>query len=392
MAEVQGHVDPKFEELRKLMQTFIETKEELGCSLVVNIDGKDLVDLWGGYADEERTKPWSSDTITNVWSSSKTVSSLATLMLVDRGQLDVNERVSKYWPEFAQNGKEDVYVRHFLSHSSGLSGWEEPITGAQVCDWDYSVGKLEKQAPWFTPGSASGYHSLTMGHLLGELVRRQTGKHLKDFIAEELAGPLGADFQLGAVEKDWPRVSNVVPPPGPGGLGPFEEGSVAFKTFTNPVMDATVAHRDFWRRGDVGAANGHSNARGLNKVLSVIPLGGEVNGKRILKPETIELIWNEQVRGVDLAMGAPVRFGIGYGLTGDGDTVVDDLLPAGKVCYWGGWGGSLCIMDTERKLTITYVMNKMSAVGLGNIAGRAYIQAIYRALGVAPAKGATAAP
>ena len=384
MAKVQGHCDPKFEDVQNLMQTFIDTSEEFGTSFTVNIDGKNVIDIWGGYVDKDKTKTWDTDTITNVWSTTKTVSALATLVLVDRGLLDVNEKVSKYWPEFAKNGKQDIEVRHFLSHTSGLSGWDQKMTSEETCDLDFATAKLAEQAPWWEPGTASGYQSLTMGHLLGALVKSTTGKSLKQFVAEEVAGPLGADFQIGCLEKDWPRIADIVPFDTPIELPAFEPGSVMAKTLGNPSdMDATKVNKPYWRKADLGAANGHGNARSVARILSTIPLGGTVDGHKLLSPQTIDLIFQQQARGVDLAIGQPLRFGIGYGLVGDGDTVVDEFLPTGgKICYWGGWGGSLIIMDVDRKMTLAYAMNKMSSAGLGNVAGKAYVKAVYRALGV----------
>lgn len=382
MAQVQGKCDPRFEELRTLLQRFVESGEELGASIAVNHDGQDVVDIWGGYMDEGRTRPWQKDTIVSLWSTTKTVTSLATLMLVDRGLLDVDEKVSKYWPEFATNGKQDVRVRHFLSHTSGVSGWDDRMTIEDVCDFEKATAKLAGQAPWWTPGTASGYHAWTMGHLLGELVRRTTGRTLKQFVAEEIAGPLDADFQIGAMEKDWSRVANLVPPPTPATPPKFEPDSVAARTMANPVPDGSFANTAIWRRAELGAANGHGNARAVVRMLSAITLGGEVDGRRLLSPNTINLIFKEQAKGIDLAVGIPIRFGIGYGLTGDGDTIVDDWLPSGRVCFWGGWGGSIIIMDLDRRVTISYVMDKMSNVGLGNVAAKTYVKAIYRALGV----------
>lgn len=382
MAQVQGHCDPKFEELRTLLHQFVESGQEVGASIAVNVGGQNVVDIWAGHTDEARTRPWERDTIVNVFSSTKTVTSLATLMLVDRGLLDVYQKVSKYWPEFAVNGKEAIEVRHFLSHTSGVSGWQDPVTMEDILDFERATAKLAQQAPWWTPGTASGYHAWAMGHLLGEIVRRVDGRTLKQFVAEDIAGPLDADFQIGALEKDWPRITSVIPPPPPPEPPAFDPNSVAGKTLLNPIPDANISNTPIWRRAELGAANGHGNARSLVRVLSAITLGGEVDGKRLLSQKTIDLIFEEQAKGVDLVVPVPIRFGIGYGLTSDGDTLVDDWLPAGRVCFWGGWGGSMIIMDLDRQVTIGYAMNKMSGIGLGNDAVIAYAKAIYKALGV----------
>jgi len=380
MAKVQGTCSAKFDAVKKLFEEQIESGEEIGASLVANVDGEVVLDIWGGYKDVERKETWEKDTIVNVWSSSKTVSALAVLMLIDQGKLDAFEKVSKYWPEFGTNGKENVEVRHFLSHTSGVSGWEKRMTNDDVYDLKGSTEKLAEQAPWWEPGTASGYHSLNMGHLLGELVRRVTGKSLTQFIAEEIAAPLNADFQLGAAEKDWERIALVVPPPPLAiDFSSLPKDSPTLKTFGNPPMDATTSHTTGWRKAEIGAANGHSNARGLNKTASVVTLGGTVNGKKFLGQETIDLIFQEQANGVDVVIGQPLRFGIGYGLPAS--TGPSDWFPKGKVCFWGGWGGSIVIMDVERKVTITYAMNKMGAGTLGKPATQAYVREVYKALG-----------
>lgn len=379
MAQVQGTCPSKFDGVKKLFEDQIASGEELGASIVVSVNGEEVLDIWGGYVDIDRTKAWEKDTITNVWSSSKTVSALAVLMLIDQGKLDAFEKVAKYWPEFAANGKENVEVRHFLSHSSGVSGWEKPVTGEEICDVKTSTEKLATQAPWWEPGTASGYHALNMGHLLGELVRRVTGKSLTEFVADEIAGPLHADFQIGAKEEDWGRVTNVIPPPPPPiDFSTLPQDSVMMKTFTGPSPNAAFSSTPIWRKAEIGAANGHGNARGLNRTASVVTLGGTVNGKQFLSQKTIDLIFQEQSNGTDLVIGLPIRFGIGYGLRTNGPS---EWLPKGKVCFWGGWGGSVVLMDLDRQITLTYVMNKMGEGTMGSARTHAYVNKIYEALG-----------
>jgi CubicO group peptidase (beta-lactamase class C family) len=218
-----------------------------------------------------------------------------------------------------------------------------------------------------------------MGHLLGELVRRVSGKSLTQFVADEIAGPLDADFQIGAKESDWARITNVVPPPAlPIDFSAIPQDSVMFKTFTGPAPDATFSATPLWRKAEIGAGNGHGNARGLNRTASVVTLGGTVDGKKYLSQKTIDLIFQEQVNGTDLVIGLPIRFGVGYGLRGEGPT---EWLPKGRVCFWGGWGGSIVVMDLERKVTLTYVMNKMGAGTLGSARTHAYVNKVYEVLG-----------
>jgi len=376
MAQVQGYCDARFKDVQQLLQDFITSGEEVGASIAVNINGGNVVDIWGEYADEDQCHPWEKDTVVNLFSTTKTVTALAALMLIDRGQLDIDANVSQYWPEFAANGKQDVKVRHVLSHRSGLSGWEETMTLDSICDSEKAASMLAGQAPWWTPGTASGYHSFTWGFLIGELVRRITGKTLKQFINEEIAAPLGAEFQLGVLEKDLPRLADIIPFTPGEEVPKLEPDSVAAKTFANPPADPKMAN---------SAANGHGNARSVARILSAITLGGEVDGIRLLSSKTVDLIFQEQGHGVDLVVGIPLLFGVGYGITGDGETFVDDWIPRGRVCYWGGWGGwggSIVIMDLDRKVTIAYAMNKMENVGLGSTRTKMYVKAIYQALDV----------
>ncbi|EXJ89937.1 beta-lactamase [Capronia epimyces CBS 606.96] len=390
MARVEGQAEAPFEGLRELLAQQIASGDELGASIVVNIDGKNVVDLWGGHADEARTRPWTQDTITNVWSATKTVATLAVLVLADRGLVDVDAPVAQYWAEFGANGKQGVLVRHLLSHTSGVSGWEEPITLEQVEDLAVAVPRLAAQAPWWEPGTASGYHSTNMGHLLGELVRRVSGKPMKQFVADELAGPLGADFQIGAREEDWPRIAPVVPPPPvPFDMSKLDPTGPAVKTFVNPGMDARYSWTPGWRRADMAGVNGHGNARSLVRILSALSLGGKVDGVSLLSPATIDHIFRKQADGVDLVLDTPLTWGIGYALTSDASRQSLPWLPAGRVCFWGGWGGSLILMDLDRKLTFSYAMNRMSYLmtdagpsPIGNVNAEIYLRAVYKALGV----------
>lgn len=380
MAQVHGSCDSRFKKIERFLQSYINSGEELGASFVVNINGENVVDIWGGYADKDHTRLWERDTITTVWSTTKCITSLAALILIDRGLLSPYEKVSKYWPEFVTNGKQDVEVRHLLSHSSGLSGWEASVTLSDIFDVPKATALLAEQAPWWTPGTASGYHAFTMGHLVGELVRRVTGKTLGQFIAEDMAGPLAADFRLGAQEKDWPRVAETVPPPPMDKPPMLEPTSVAAQTFRNAVPDATVANTEAWRKTEMGAANGHGNARSVAKLLSTVSLGGQVDGKHLLSQKTVDLIFEEQFHGVDLVLGTPVRLGMGFAMVAK-DTMCG-WLPEGRICGWGGWGGSIGLIDLDRRMTISYVMNKMeNGVDMGNYRCQAYVKAVYEALG-----------
>ncbi|MFJ5920850.1 serine hydrolase domain-containing protein [Streptomyces ardesiacus] len=379
MTTLHGTSEPRFAGLRESLRQNIASGEEIGASLVVDIDGERVVDLWGGHRDAARTTAWEENTLTNVWSITKTVTSLAALMLVDRGELDVYAPVARYWPEFAAAGKREVEVRHLLSHTSGVSGIEQPATVEDLYDTRGAAARMAAQAPWWKPGTASGYHVMNYGHLIGELVHRITGRSLRQFVAEEIARPLGADFQIGAARADWTRVADIVPPP-PWPSVPAATGaaagtdSPAQKTLTGPAVTPETANTPAWRAADIGAANGHGNARSVARILSALARGGQVDGVRLLGEKTIDFVFDVQSDGVDLVNGLPVRWGIGFALP---KKATLPWIPDGRVAFWGGWGGSMIIADLDRRMTISYVMNKMGPGLLGSDRSAAYVQAVY---------------
>ncbi len=379
---LHGHYEKRFEDLVAALADEVTGDGELGAAIAVDIDGEFVVDVWGGNADKAKTRAWRKDTIVNVFSSTKNVTSLAALILIDRGLLDPFAPVAKYWPEFAANGKEHIEVRHIMSHTSGLSGWEMPFTLDDIYDREKSTAQLAAQAPWWTPGTASGYHAVTSGHLIGEVIRRITGKTLKQFVREEIAEPLGADFQIGARPEDDSRIAELIPPPpldvpldAVPGDHPMRK---TFAAMPPTPESALAAETPAWRGAEIGSANGHGNARSLVRALSPISLNGNVNGVRLLSPETIDLIFQEQANGIDLVLAMPTRWGLGFALP-HLEAVPD--IPDEKICYWGGWGGSMAVMNPERRTTFGYVMNKMGQVtSAGTERTRKYTKLIYEAL------------
>jgi CubicO group peptidase (beta-lactamase class C family) len=354
-----GTCSARFDPLRELFAAKLESGEDLGASLAVNRDGAMVVDLWGGWADEARTVPWAENTIACVFSTTKTMTALAALVLADRGELDLDANVAKYWPEFAARGKAGIQVRHLLSHTSGVSGWDPPITIEDVYDWDESTARLAAQAPWWEPGTASGYHMFTYGHLIGEVIRRITGQRLGEFFAAHLAGPLGADFHIGLPPSEFPRVANLVPwPPQPTYPADLDPNGPAYRTFTGPPLDRNIelSRTERWRRADIGAGNGHGNAHSLARLQAAVACGGAVDGVRLLSPKTIDRIFEVQSDGIDLVLGSRLKIGVGYGLPWP---EVLPFVPEGRVCFGAGAGGALVIADADRRLTFAYVMNKM---------------------------------
>lgn len=375
MSNVGGTWDDPFVGVRDAVANLIETGQDVGCSACVVIDGEVVADVWAGWADDAKTTPWERDTITNVWSTTKTMTALSALLLVDRGELDVDAPVARYWPEFAANGKEGVLVRHLMSHTAGLSGWEPAISVEELYDWDRSVEVLAAQAPWWEPGTASGYHAVTQGQLVGEVVRRITGASLGTFFAKELAGPLAADFHIGTEPEHFDRIADVIPPPplqAPPGSAP---DSIAVRTFSSVPISGELSWTPEWRQAEIPAANGHGNARSVARVQSLLSNGGELDGTRYLSPETCDVVFREQCNGTDLVLGVPLCHGIGYGLPGE-------LLPLPnpRTCFWGGWGGSLVINDLDARMTVSYVMNRMGDGTTGDARGASVLMAALAGL------------
>jgi CubicO group peptidase (beta-lactamase class C family) len=358
----QGFTTEKFAAVRDVLDAQLASGADVGASVAVHHRGEVVVDIWGGFADEQRTVPWEADTLVNVWSTTKTMTFLVALMLADRGELDFDAPVARYWPEFAANGKEAIEVRHLMSHTAGLSGWTEPLPPEGLADWELCTSALAAQAPWWEPGTVSGYHAVSQGFLIGEVVRRITGITIGEFFATEVAAPLGADFFIGVPESAEPRVSLVITPPSMDLTG-IDIDSIMARTYISSGLDASAPHNRWWRGAEIPAANGHGNARSVALIQSVIAGRGETHGVRLLSEAGVDRIFTEQASGTDLVLGVPVRLGMGYGLS-------SEMMPMGpRACYWGGYGGSVIIMDQDSELTVAYMMNKMESGLVGDTRG-----------------------
>jgi CubicO group peptidase (beta-lactamase class C family) len=375
MTQIHGTCHDDFVPVREAFEKNFSERGDLGASVAVSYQGEVVVDLWGGHRDREATQPWEEDTIVNVYSSTKTMAALCLLVLADRGEVDLYEKVANYWPEFAQNGKDTVEVRHFLSHSAGLAGMDDAMTAEDAYDWDKMIAALERQAPWWEPGTASGYHALTQGYLIGEVVRRVTGQSLGAFFRAEIAGPLDADFHIGTPRDAFARIAELDPP----ASAPASEAdadSIAARTFRSPAISAHAAATDGWRLAEIPAANGHGNARSIVRVQTAVANLGSAFGVNLLSEAGARRVFDEQTNGRDLVLGVPIRFGMGYGLTSD----VMPMGPNEHIAYWGGWGCSSVVVDQDARLCVSYVMNRMAAELLGDMRGFSILQGAYASL------------
>lgn len=376
--EIHGQCDELFAPVREAFEGNLQQRGDVGASFAMTIDGEFVVDIWGGFADEHRQRPWREDTIVNVYSTTKTMAALCVLVLADRGLVDLDAPAARYWPEFAAAGKENVRVSHFMSHSAGLPGLAEPVTESELYDWERITSLLAAQEPWWEPGTQSGYHAITQGYLLGEIVRRVTGRSLGRFFADEIAGPLGADFHIGVDPSHFDRIGDLIPPEAsPQEVSGSEPQSIAARTFASPPIDALWSRKAEWREAEIPAANGHGNARSVVRTQTPVACGGSAFGVDLLSQATVDRIFEEQTNGVDLVLGVPIRFGMGYGLQ-------SELVPLGpnrNVCFWGGWGGSLALIDCDARICMSYVMNKMVGTLTGDLRSATLVAAAYQSLG-----------
>jgi CubicO group peptidase (beta-lactamase class C family) len=373
LADIEGTWDIRFDGVVSTLAASIDAGTDVGASVAVFLEGEPVVDVWGGYVDEVHSAPWVEDTITNVWSTTKTMTFLCALMLADRGELDFTAPVAEYWPEFAAGGKERVEVRHLMGHTSGLSGWTEPLEPEGLADWERCTSMLAAQEPWWEPGTASGYHAITHGFLIGEVVRRITGMSMGTWFAREVAAPLGADFFIGTPASEDARIAPMIPP-ATGSAAVAKPTEIAARTLSNPPLDGGYPAFEWWRRAEIAAANGHGNARSVASIQSIVAGQGEARGIRLLSEKGCSALFDEQSNGVDLVLGLPMRFGMGYGLA-------SETMPVGpRSCFWGGFGGSLVLIDQESQLTVCYVMNRMNSGLQGDQRGANIVLATVMAL------------
>ncbi|MGW3989512.1 serine hydrolase domain-containing protein [Streptomyces sp. NPDC004830] len=381
---VHGHCEPQFAAVRRAFEENFGTRGELGAAVAVVRGGRTVVDLWGGWADAARTRPWERDTLVNVWSTTKGPVALCAHVLADRGLLDLDAPVAAYWPEFAAAGKDRVLVWHLLSHRAGLAGLREPHSLEQLCDWELTTQRLAATAPWWEPGTRSGYHALTYGHLVGEVVRRVSGLSPGAFLRREVTGPLGADFGIGVAEKDFGRVAELVQPPvvpdGGQATASARPAPVVIAALANPPASAAAANSPAWRTAEIPAANGHGTALGVAEVYAVLAGRGTHRGVRLLSPQAAERVREGQGRCLDLVLGAGLggetEAGLGLWLSGPQGS----YGPNPRALGHDGYGGSCGLADPEAGVALGYVMNRMGPHIADDPRKTALVEALYGAL------------
>lgn len=382
---VHGFVADKFSSVRNAFEANFADSADVGASCCATLEGETVVDLWGGFADEAKTKPWERNTIVAVHSTTKTMAALTALLLADRGELDFNAPVARYWPEFAANGKERIKVSYLMSHSSGLSGWKEPLKTEDLYDWEKMTSLLAAQAPLWEPGTASGYHVVTFGFLIGEVVRRIAGKSLGAVFREEIAEPLDADFHIGLPASEDSRVAETIPWPSPQTAVKPVFSEIQELTFLNMPYDvASTIRTRAWRAAEIPAVNGYGNARSVAEIHCILANGGVARGKRFLSEAGCRKALEPQIEGPDLIMShlPPARFGLGFHLPGP---LLALDLPNPNTIYSGGGGSSWIFIDMDARTTFAYAANKMDRRPLSDPRPFRVMKAMWQALGIVSA-------
>lgn len=388
MANVRGDCDARFLRVREAFADNFERREEVGASVAVTLDGRPVVDLWGGHADQAGTQPWERDTLVNIYSTTKGLAAMCAHRLVDQGRLELDAPVARYWPEFAAGGKGELPVRYLLSHRAGMAAIREPMPPEALFDWDAVTQALARQEPWWKPGEGHGYHAITFGWLVGEVVRRISGRSLGTFFRDEIATPLGAaaDVHIGLDPSFFPRVAEMGPMAEPDpdtgldiqAIVQNEPDSVSAHAFANPpnTLAEGVVNSPAWRSAEIPGANGHATARALARIYGALAIGGELDGYRLLAPESIARCHQEQSRGLDLVLRIETRFGLGFMLS----LPAGSLGPNPRSFGHPGAGGSLGYADPDAHIGFGYVMNRMEpAILVGPRVAR-LIEALYACL------------
>ncbi len=382
VTEIHGFCAPEFEAVRAAFEHNHNSGAEVGSAAAVTVDGELVVDLWAGNitTDTSPNSPWERDTVITTWSVTKSMVALCCHLLSDRGELDLHAPIATYWPEFSANGKGRVTTANVLSHAAGISGFEHPVVAADMWDWDKMTSLLAAQTPWWEPGTQSGYHILTQGYLLGEVVRRITGRTVGQFFADEIAGPLGADFRIGIGPEDDHRIAHVIASAEEIDIPEGSLDTIAARSAAYPRRSALIANTHPWRRAQVPSSNGHGNARAIARIHSMVANGGVVDGVRILSACACERIFEQQTYGMDLVLGRVIRQGLGFGLI----SPEMPLSPNPRSCYWFGRGGSLGLIDCDARMSFGYVVNRMEESTMDDTRAVSALGAVYKSLGVRP--------
>ena len=392
---IQGLCDPRFTAVHEVFRENFAQRGDIGAAVCVYAEGKPVVDLWGGHADAACTRPWERDTIANVASTTKGMVAICVHRLVEHGLLDLDAPVASYWPEFAQAGKAKIPVRWLLSHQAGLPAVRQEMPLATLYDWQAYPKALASSEPWWAPGTQHGYHALTFGYLVGEVIRRISGKSVGQFLRTEVTGPLDADFFIGVPASEDHRAAEILPEslPRPGEKTLWDvirrdRTSMTGRAFLNPPRGAAITASRAWRAAEIPSSNGHTTARALARIYGTLARGGALDGVHLLHPATIEDAIVEQSFGPDAILSITTRFGLGFMLTqpqsaGEPSPGLASFGPNERVFGHPGQGGSIGFADLDGQVGFGYIMNQYQS-GTSKHPDRrwqALVEAVYASLG-----------
>ncbi len=382
---IGGWTEPQFDAVRDAFAANFAEHGEVGAAVAVYLNGEPVVDLWGGWYDADHEREWDRNTLVNVFSTTKGLAAFCAHRLAEQGLLDFDAPVAQYWPEFAQAGKGDIPVRWLMSHRAGMAAVRRPLATEDMYDWDTMCEALAEQEPWWTPGEQHGYHALTYGWLVGEVVRRIDGRSIGNYWREEFAAPLGLDAHIGTGPEFDGRISTLIDaPPDPNAPdlielfgGPDTVGAAAF---SNPPLagpdEQNITSSRGWRAAEIPAANGQATARSLARVYGAAANGGEIDGIHVINPDTLDNALVEQSQGADAVLQIETRFGLGWMLT-------SDFMPLGpnpRSFGHPGAGGSLGYADPDANIGFGYTMNQMQQNLSGDPRVNGLIDALYASL------------
>ena len=374
MVEIAGLAPARFAAVTDAFAASFAAGEELGARFTLVEAGETVLDIWGGHADRARMRPFDATTLTPIFSTTKALAALMMARLVDEGTLDYAQTVASVWPEFAQAGKASITVEQLLSHQAGLSGFPEPMAASLWFDWDAICAKLAAMAPLWPPGTASGYHPITFGYLVGEVFRRVEGRTLGAALRQDLAGPFGLDLWIGLPDEQAHRVADLQRP---NALPDFGHRNAATRAaFLTPWSQPGGRGADALRRFELASATGYATSLALARVMGALANDGWLDGEDILSPALIAEAARQRIRGPDLVLPFEISWGAGFMR----NETVHPWGPGDQTFGHAGWGGSCAFADPERRLAGAYVMNKQSTDLLGDRRPRRLIEAAYASL------------
>lgn len=369
---ITGFVAPGFEPVREAFEANFADDMELGAGFAALLDGEIVVNLQGGFADKAQSQPWTDTTLVPVFSTTKAIAALVVGMLVDQGAIDYDEPLATYWPEFAAHGKDKVTVAEALSHQAGLAGFIEPIDPELWLQPRDLAAKLAETEPLWTPGTASGYHPLSWGYLIGELVERVAGKSLGTILHEEICAPLDIDFYIGTPPSEHDRCAQLKRPTAMAALGEMTDIKRAafLQKWSSPNRGGAV-----WRETEIPSANGHGTALSVAQLYGAYAHHGSIFGKRLFSEASWTEMTRSRVSGQNLVLPFDLSFGAGMMRNTQGA-----FGPNPDTLGHSGWGGSAGLGDPDTGLSAAYVMNRQSNVLLGDPRSKRLIGALYGCL------------